>query len=168
MIGSRRLGSLAAFFAVVLLFGPAPNGWAESFPIAPVNAPAGLGLKGFDPVAYFAAGKPTPGVGAYEYSWRGTRYRFASADNLERFRQTPEAYLPEYGGYCAFAMSNNLIADIDPARWAIVDGKLYLNNNRVAYGLWAIDKQGNIAAGDRHWAVFPKQAEPALPAEAAR
>ena len=47
-------------------------------------------------------------------------------------RVDPGKYLPQYGGYCAYAMSLNRIAAIDPSRWAIVDGKLYLNNGFVA------------------------------------
>jgi YHS domain-containing protein len=129
---------------------------AETSPVAPVNVAEGIAVKGYDPVAYFVVGQPTPGVDKYTDRWNGAAYRFVSAENLERFKADPEKYVPQYGGYCAYAMSINRIADIDPARWAIVQGKLYLNNNRVSYGLWALDKSGNIAAADRNWAVFPK------------
>ena len=132
---------------------------SPSVPVAPVNATAGIAIKGYDAVAYFIDGKPTPGVEGFSHHWKGVTYRFASARNVESFQADPEKYLPQYGGYCAYAMSINRIADIDPARWAIVEGKLYLNNNRVSYGLWALDKSGNIAAADRNWAVFPKTAK---------
>ena len=127
-------------------------------PVAAVNAAGGAGLKGYDPVAYFTVGQPTPGVDQYAYRWKDLTYRFASAESLERFRTDPEKYLPQYGGYCAYAMSINRIADIDPSRWAIVDGKLYLNNGFFAEKLWSLNKSGNIAAGDRNWPLYPKKA----------
>ena len=128
-------------------------------PVAAVNATNGIGLKGYDPVAYFMTGKPIAGADAYTYRWKGVTYRFASAENQEHFTADPESYLPQYGGYCAYAMSLNRIADIDPHRWAIVEGKLYLNNNFFVHGLWSLNKSGNIAAADRHWPVYPKTGE---------
>ena len=86
-------------------------------------------------------------------------YRFASAENRDRFTADPERYVPQYGGYCAYAMSIDRIADIDPSRWAIVDGKLYLNNNRLSQALWSVNKRGRIASGDQNWTVFPKKTE---------
>ena len=147
--------------AVALIVGalvPAVAG-AEAPPVAPVNAPEGIALKGYDPVAYFTTGEPTPGMDAYTHRWKGATYRFASAENRDRFKAHPEKYAPQYGGYCAFAMSINRIADIDPARWAIVDGKLYLNNNWLSQTLWSVNEHGKIASGDLNWAVFPKKVE---------
>jgi YHS domain-containing protein len=163
MMSCLRSESLRRFLVIALWCGFLV-GWpasGETSPVAPVNAAEGIAVKGYDPVAYFVVGQPTRGVDAYTYRWNGATYRFSSAENLERFKADAERYLPQYGGYCAYAMSINRIADIDPARWAIVDGKLYLNNNRVSYGLWALDKSGNIAAADRNWAVFPKKTQSA-------
>ena len=56
-------------------------------------------------------------------------------------------------------MSINRIADIDPARWAIVDGKLYLNNNWLSQTLWSVNEHGKIASGDLNWGLFPKKVE---------
>ena len=157
----RQRASIPRLLAIVLssgFLGYAMASQAKS-PVAAVNTTNGLGLKGYDPVAYFTTGHPTPGVDAYTYHWKGVTYRFASAESQERFQVDPEQYLPQYGGYCAYAMSLNRIADIDPARWAIVEGKLYLNNNFFSHGLWSLNKSGNITAADRHWAVYPKAAE---------
>jgi YHS domain-containing protein len=131
---------------------------SEKTPVAAVNAAGDIGVKGYDPVAYFTLGQPTPGLDQYTYRWKGVIYRFASADNLKRFKADPEKYLPQYGGYCAYAMAINRIADIDPSRWAIVDGKLYLNNNFLSYHLWSLNKSGNIAAADHNWPQYPKKA----------
>jgi YHS domain-containing protein len=149
---------LLAVALLVSLSGVAAGNSPMS-PVAAVNAMNGIGLKGYDPVAYFMTGKSTPGVDGYTYHWKGVTYRFASAENQDRFTAQPEQYLPQYGGYCAYAMSLNRIADIDPDRWAIVEGKLYLNNNLWAHGLWSLNKSGNIAAADRNWTTYPKTGE---------
>ena len=95
---------------------------SSASPVAAVNTTDGLALKGYDPVAYFTDGQPTKGADQYSFQWKGVTYRFASAENLQRFKADPDKYLPQYGGYCAYAMSLDRIADIDPHRWAIVGG----------------------------------------------
>ena len=153
--------SLTLTLAVVTLLGALP-GFAlagSPTPVSAVNTTDSIGLKGYDPVAYFTLGEPTPGVNEYTYLWKNVTYRFASAENQARFKADPEKYLPQYGGYCAYAMSLDRIADIDPNKWAIVDGKLYLNNGVVAQSLWSLNKSGHIASGDRNWAQYPKNAK---------
>jgi hypothetical protein len=142
--------------ATLTLLAAGCVGTAERTAIPAVNAEGGLAVKGYDPVAYFTSGKPTPGSDRFTADWEGARYRFASAENRDRFIAAPETYAPQYGGYCAYAISINRIADIDPDEWAVVDGKLYLNNNAVAQALWSVDRRGSIAAGDQYWAAVPK------------
>ena len=127
-------------------------------PIAPVNTDHGLAIKGYDPVAYFTVGKPTPGLAQFSATYEGAVYRFTSAANRDTFRAAPDKFLPQYGGYCAYAISLNLIADIEPDEWAIVNNKLYLNNGFFAQKLWSLDKSGNIAKGDQNWPRVPKLA----------
>jgi YHS domain-containing protein len=160
VIERRRETAFAVLIVVLGLFvaiaGSAAAG--SDSPVPAVNADQGIGLKGYDPVAYFINGAPTQGSEQYSFDWKGVTYRFASAGNLEKFKADPEKYLPQYGGYCAYAMSLNRIADIDPSRWAIVNGKLYLNNGFVAEKLWSLNKSGNIASADRNWPEYPKRA----------
>ena len=129
-------------------------------PIAPVNTEQGLAIRGYDPVSYFTTGQPTPGLAQFSTSYKGVTYRFASAENRDRFIATPEKFVPQYGGYCAYAISLNKIADIDPEEWAIVNDKLYLNNGFLAQSLWSLDKTGNIARGDHNWPLVPKLGNP--------
>ena len=152
------LGRLLCYLAVALSTSLlAPPFASAKDPIDPVNTENGLALKGYDPVAYFTDGAPTEGKGIYTTVWQGATYRFASAEHQEQFVAEPEKYLPQYGGYCAYAMAINSIADITPKRWAIVDGKLYLNNNFFAQTLWSADKAGNIKKADKNWAAWPKK-----------
>ncbi len=156
----RRETAFAVLIFVFALFATIP-GYAAAgtdSPVPAVNADQGIGLKGYDPVAYFITGAPTKGSEQYSFAWKGVTYRFASTGNLEKFKADPEKYLPQYGGYCAYAMSLDRIADIDPSRWAIVNGKLYLNNGFVAERLWSLNKNGNIVSADRNWPQYPKKA----------
>jgi len=159
-IERRRSTSFAVLLAVIgLIVGIAGSAAAGSdSPVPAVNAKEGIALKGYDPVAYFLNGAPTKGSDQYSFAWKGVTYRFASTGNLEKFKADPEKYLPQYGGYCAYAMSLDRIADIDPSRWAIVNGKLYLNNGFVAEKLWSLNKNGDIESADRNWPQYPKKA----------
>lgn len=142
---------------LMMLIGAGPQrAWGGPSPVALVNATDDFGLKGYDPVAYFISSQATIGKPEFSYPWKGVTYRFASAENLQQFKAEPEKYLPQYGGYCAYAMSINRIADIDPDRWAVVDGKLYLNNNFFSHKLWSVGRSGNITSADKNWAAWPK------------
>lgn len=85
-----------------------------------------LGLKGYDPVAYFTLSAPTPGTAGYEYVWDGVRYRFASAQHREMFKASPDRYAPQFGGSCAMNMANGTRRDSDPTVWVISNGHLYV------------------------------------------
>ena len=109
-----------------------------------------LALEGVDPVSYFA-GAPTKGDSRVSTTHKGVQYRFASAQNLARFKASPDAFLPQYGGYCAWAVAEGYTAKGDPLAWKIVGGKLYLNYDQKIQQRWAADIPGNIAKGDRNW-----------------
>jgi YHS domain-containing protein len=111
----------------------------------------GLALTGYDPVAYFNAGHPTPGITAYTATWEGATYRFASSANREAFVADPARYLPAYGGYCAYGVAHGHKVKIDPDAWRIVDGRLYLNYSKGVQRQWLEDIAGFIATAERKW-----------------
>jgi len=111
----------------------------------------GLAIRGADPVAYFTEGAAVKGSADFEYTWNGATWRFSSEANLDAFKADPAAYAPQYGGYCAKAVSEGNLASIDPEAWRIVDGKLYLNYSPAVQQQWLADVAGSIAAGDRNW-----------------
>lgn len=116
-----------------------------------VFAERGLAIRGYDPVAYFVEGRPVRGQAAFTHGWNGATWRFASAANRDRFAADPAAFAPQYGGFCAFAVSEGYEAPIDPAAWKIVDGRLYLNYDRGVQRRWEADIPGRIAKGDANW-----------------
>ncbi len=90
-----------------------------------------LAIAGYDPVAYFPEGgaKATKGSKKQTLTFRGATYRFASKENLERFRSNPSRYEPAYGGWCAYAMSQEDYTEINPKTFLIQDGRLLLFYN---------------------------------------
>jgi YHS domain-containing protein len=110
-----------------------------------------LAVSGYDPVAYFNMGKPVEGSADHEYEWKGATWRFASAKNLATFKADPEAYAPQYGGYCAWAVSQGYTASAVPDAWKIVDNKLYLNYSKDVQKTWEQDIQGNITKANGNW-----------------
>jgi hypothetical protein len=108
-------------------------------------------LGGHDAVAYFTERRPVPGRRDITYSWKGVTWRFASAANRDLFAAAPEKYAPQFGGYCAWAVSEGYTAKGDPAHWKIVDGRLYLNYDASIQKRWEADIPGHVAKGDRNW-----------------
>ena len=107
--------------------------------------------RGYDVVAYFTQAKPVAGKADFSHSWNNAEWRFASAENRDLFAANPEKYAPQYGGWCAWAVSQGYTAPIDPEAWRIVDGKLYLNYSKSVQQRWARDVPGNISKSDRNW-----------------
>ncbi|TQV85142.1 YHS domain-containing protein [Exilibacterium tricleocarpae] len=111
-------------------------------------------IKGTDPVAYFSlqpGQDAVSGSDQFTYEWNGATWKFASAENREKFIANPEQYAPQYGGYCAFAVSHNFTKPTDPDAWRIVDNKLYLNLSKRVQKKWVKDIPGNIAKADSNW-----------------
>jgi YHS domain-containing protein len=111
----------------------------------------GHAIRGYDPVAYFTEGRPVEGSSDHELDWNGATWRFASAENKATFEADPEAYAPQYGGYCAWAVAEGKTASVDPTQWRIVDGKLYLNYDESVQKRWLADIPGFIAKADANW-----------------
>ena len=118
---------------------------------AGVFAEGGVAIRGADPVAYFTEGGYVAGSASYTHEWGGATWQFASAENRDLFVSNPGAYAPQYGGFCAWAVSQGYTAPVDPTAWEIVDGKLYLNFDARIQRRWERDIPGNIASADQNW-----------------
>ena len=111
----------------------------------------GLALRGVDPVSYFVEGAPKEGRRDISVEYKGGTYRFMSAKNKALFEANPEAYLPAYGGFCAYGTAVNAKVDGDPYIWHIVDNQLYLNINRSIDREWQTNVPGYIADANKNW-----------------
>lgn len=117
-----------------------------------INASStGLAMQGYDPVAYFTEGQATKGNYKITALHNEALYRFASEENKEAFEANPEAYLPAYGGYCAFGAAMGFKFDGDPTYWRIVDNKLYLNLSKDIQQRWEGDIPGFIEKASVNW-----------------
>lgn len=110
-----------------------------------------VALGGYDATAYFNAGKPVAGRRDITLQYMGATWRFASEAGRAAFQAEPTKYAPQYGGYCAWAVSQGYTAKGDPLAWTIADGKLYLNYNQSVKRGWEKDIPGNVAKADANW-----------------
>ena len=87
---------------------------------------ARLALDGYDPVAYFpeGGGQAREGKAKLSVEFRAVTYRFASEKNWKTFQSDPEKYEPDYGGWCAYAMSRGDKVEVDPESFLIEEGRL--------------------------------------------
>lgn len=146
--------------AILLALTPAPAFAtpSQSSPSVSVSQ-EGIAIGGYDAVSYYSDGGPIVGSPAFEHRWNGVVWRFASAEARDRFTANAEAFAPQFGGYCAWAISQNYIAPGDPKVWRIVDGRLYLNFNERAKELWEADLADAIQRGKANWPTVLDQAD---------
>lgn len=117
----------------------------------------GIAIKGYDPVAYFTQNKPVKGVDAYVYEWQGAKWKFANQANLDTFKANPTKYAPQYGGYCAYGVANDNLVSIEPDKFTIIDGKLYLNYDADVQSKWLKDTAGYIRKADSKFSSLLKK-----------
>jgi YHS domain-containing protein len=141
---------------------------ALAAPLA-VNAPAladggvfvgvegeNVAIGGYDAVSYFQGnGVPVRGDAKFMVMHNGAEFHFSSQANADRFAANPNAYAPQYGGHCAWAMSRGSLAPGDPMLYKVVSGKLYLNFNQQVQKTWLSDIPGFIAKSDPAWTKIP-------------
>lgn len=93
------------------------------------NTKKGFAVEGYDVVSYFE-NKAERGNKNYTTSFDGVKYKFISQVHLDTFNKNPKQYLPQYGGYCAYAIAKkSKKVSINPETFEIRDGKLYLFYN---------------------------------------
>jgi YHS domain-containing protein len=117
-----------------------------------------VAIRGYDVVAYFTIGEAVEGAADYSHRWMEAEWRFSSQSHLDLFREDPEKYAPQYGGYCAWAVSRGYTAPIDPQAWKIVGEKLYLNYNAKIRKKWLKDRDELIEKANENWPDILKTA----------
>ncbi|RLD21496.1 MAG: YHS domain protein [Bacteroidetes bacterium] len=86
--------------------------------------------EGYDVVNYFTTNSAARGSNTYTTTHAGATYYFVRAENRDAFKASPSRYLPQYDGYCTFAVAKmNKKVPVDPETFRIDDGKLYLFYN---------------------------------------
>lgn len=135
--------------------------WAQSHSNAPESFnvdSSGVAIQGYDPVAYFTQGSAVAGDPSIRAEYEGVLFYFSSNEHRELFNRNPEQYLPQYGGWCAWAASRNSIADIDPEQFVIHDGRLFLNFSGFVNLRFRTRLDHNIELADRNWPELSRDA----------
>ncbi len=143
----RRL--VPVLFTVLLLV---VGGWQSArAEVALYYAVGGTAIAGYDPVSYFHDDAPRKGRAEYSLTWKRVVWLFASAENRDAFEADPRAYAPQFGGFCAYAMSRGKKSATNPLAWWIQDGRLYLIHDLNLRDRWMRDIAGNVALAREHW-----------------
>ncbi len=122
-----------------------------------INLKNNVALQGYDPVAYFESAKATEGKKEIKSEYNGAIYHFSSENNKALFLKNPSQYEPQFGGFCAYGMSEGYEAPIQPEAFTIVDGKLYLNYNLKVKEMWSKDHAARIKKAIVNWENIQKK-----------
>jgi YHS domain-containing protein len=121
---------------------------------------SGLAIEGYDPVAYFTAGKAIEGKKELNASDGGVTYHFSTAQNRDLFKADPARYKPQYGGWCAYAMgASGEKVEVDPETFKVLNGKLYLFYNKYFNNTlksWNKDEPELKKKADANWMKLGK------------
>lgn len=116
----------------------------------------GVAIEARDPVAYFTENAAIRGEDNITATHEGAIYKFTSEAHKQTFVEDPEKYVPQYGGFCAYAVAKGATASVEPNKFTIVNGKLYLNYNGRVQTDWRKDIPGHIISADRNWPLLRK------------
>ena len=146
-LSRRDAVGLAALVAIYSFGIPLRSAVAQGVPLA---------IRGYDPVAYFTDGRPVRGLPDIEYEWDDYRYRFSSAEHRELFKADPARYAPQFGNFCAMALSKGELVQADPENWLISDGKLYIFGKPEGPELFQKDLAGSVTRASQNRSLVPR------------
>ena len=113
-------------------------------------------INGYDAVAYFTVGKPLKGQDSLATEWMGAKWKFSSQAHLDLFKSNPQKYAPQYGGYCAYGVTQGKLVKVEPDQFTLRDGKLYLNYDADIQAKWLKDPAGHIKDADAKFQALLK------------
>ena len=111
----------------------------------------GLAIQGYDPVAFFTQGHPVKGNQQFESQYKGARYWFETLDDKKLFDANPAKYEPQFGGFCAYAVSQGHTAAVKIEAWQIVNGRLLMQYDLDVKKKFNKDTAGNLQKADQNW-----------------
>ena len=122
-----------------------------------INLKNNIAIQGYDPVAFFESNKAIEGKKEISSKYNGAIYYFSSESNKALFLKKPEYYLPQFGGFCAYGMSEGYEAPIQPEAFTIVDNKLFLNYNLKVKEMWSKERTARIEKATVNWEKIQKK-----------
>lgn len=143
---------LGIFVTLVLAvtFLPRSSG-ATTSDIYLVNPSTGIAMYGYDLVSYFTEQQALVGEESFEVEWDGGYWHFTNSANADRFLDAPEAFLPQFNGYGAFAVASGRLADGNPKIWALYENQLFFFHSVGARNEWALNPADYVEGGRMEW-----------------
>jgi YHS domain-containing protein len=130
-------------------------GIAQSNTIKHFNVANGLAIEGYDPVAYFVEGKAVKGIKSISATVSGVTYYFSKEEYKKIFLKEPTKYVPQYGGWCAYAIgAKGEKVEVNPKTFTIYNGKLYLFYNAYFTNTltqWKKNEANLMKQADHNW-----------------
>jgi len=111
----------------------------------------GVAIQGYDPVAFFTQNKPVKGSAQFQSSYKGATYYFVSPEDKAAFDSNPVKYEPQFGGYCAYGVSQGHLAPIKIEAFQIVNGRLLMQYDLDVKNTFNKDQSGNLDKADKNW-----------------
>ena len=147
------------FSLAILLIFIVENGYTQQPQSKSFTTKENIAIGGYDLVAYFTQYKAVRGSQKFSARVHEVDYWFSSTENKSKFQADPGKYLPQYGGYCAFAMAaKNAKVPSDPRTFKLHNGKLYLFFNDYYQGnpmntiiMWNMDEQNMTSKANMNW-----------------
>lgn len=136
-----------------LLLSSSPVAAQEAQKIFATN---GVALGGIDPVAYFTQSAPVKGDPKLSAEWGGVAWHFSTPENRLVFLKSPEAFAPQFGGYCAYGVAKGGLYSTDPRAFTVHDGKLFLNHSLDVANKWRADIPGHLQQANENWPKLRK------------
>lgn len=98
--------------------------------------------------------------------YNGYKFLFRSEDNMQTFVLNPKAYIPKYGGFCAWAVAGEVDVTVHPwssdclgppgnhSIWSFVSDKLYFFRFEDAKTNFMSNVEQFVNAGDARWEAW--------------
>ena len=143
------LGLLVGCFLVAIL---AFSRYSAEANVSSINIDrARMAVQGYDVVSYQDGGVPELGHPDFTIEHGGAFYLFANAQNMKAFSERPAAFLPEFGGFCAYGVRMGQKLPIDPKEYTVYDKRLYLFLDHATRASWLDDMKANIEIARTIW-----------------
>lgn len=149
----KTVKALLSIVAVAMLIGCAGSGVGK---FGPYNTSADgedkrLMLNGYDPVAYHTTRELTRGKPGIRTEFDGVTYRFGSEATKQAFLQSPERYVPLFGGYCANGIMYGIPWGGDADQWSVIDGRLVIFGGVSSRNYFLMYREPNMTLAQQYW-----------------
>lgn len=154
----KTLTAAAALFAAIAITPAAFAADEYNVSTGTTISGAGVALRGDDAVALASGLKVVPGKAKFTVERDGVAYYFSSEKSMTKFKADPQRYMPKFGGFCAFGVAVGKKLDASNRYADIVNGKLYVFLNAVAFQKYQEDKAGTLAKAEKNWPAMHRVA----------